>query len=24
VRHYVVNTRKWNSPEAAQCLESLR
>jgi peroxiredoxin len=24
VRHYFVNTRKWNSPEAAQCLESLR
>jgi cytochrome c biogenesis protein CcmG/thiol:disulfide interchange protein DsbE len=24
VRHYFVNTRKWSSPEAAQCLESLR
>jgi peroxiredoxin len=23
VRHYFVNTRKWNQPEAAQCLESL-
>jgi peroxiredoxin len=24
VRHYFINTRKWNQPEAAQCLESLQ
>jgi peroxiredoxin len=24
VRHYFINTRKWNEPEAAACLESVQ